>query len=134
MPNWEDKWDDFSKKEIRESIEQDNNHEKAVQEVSAWVNDNEDAVVAAFKVSEGSDMYPRDTVTVFELDIDVEGHKLYFRVEESMDRDGGNEDAQTQEFSVDGQDCLHYGRFGHQSEAESWLEQELWDLATEAGQ
>lgn len=131
MENWENKWDEFKNVVLVEEIEQEAIHDQAVMDVLEYVQAHEEEVIQAFRNSEGSDTYPRDTVNTYELEMNAGGHELYYRGASWMDRDGGNEDGETQELTVDDQDCLHYGRFGKQTSTELQLEDYLSNLTAD---
>lgn len=101
--NWEDKWDDFSKEEIREALEVDQQEELRDQKILDWIKSNENQVKELIDAKEPySDFFPRDDVFEFELDTEIEGHQIYWKVEYALSRDGDEES--DGEFTIDGQE------------------------------
>lgn len=101
MADWENKFDDFKNESINEELD-------SFSEIAAWIRDNADAVRNVAKVDEDSGSYPKDNVQRITLDIqNAAGHSVYYEAESYSDRDGGNEDGDLIEFSIDGQDYTY---------------------------
>ena len=100
---WEEKWDDFSKKEIREAIEMDQQEELRDQKILDWIKANEEQVKELIS-SKGphAEAFPRDDVFEFELNTKIEGHEIYWRWVYALSRDG-DEDSDG-EFTIDGKE------------------------------
>ena len=101
MPIWEEKWDDFSKKEIRDSVAQDEQLNAVCQQFVDYINSHMKEVSELVQSSEGEKDSPWRSTETYSLDLEVDGHNLSWEITYSMDQDGGEDDPEG-EFFIDG--------------------------------
>lgn len=131
MSNWENSWDNFSKKELREELEQDNNIAAVCQQLIDYINARREEVAQQINFrDDGYDTYPKDCCEHWSLDAEIEGHKVKWEGRNWSDRDGGNEESET-ELYIDGKQVTgFYGQYASRPSKEAWeLDELLCDLA-----
>ena len=73
------------------------------QKILNWIEAHEDEIWKEISKSECSESYPYDVVQTFELEMEIEGHNIYWKCVFASDRDGEEFDTSDRcEFCIDG--------------------------------